>query len=101
MKEFSFYLFLLLFIYVKLEDIEIPINTIDDAININYIILNDENGNPLKFLLNPRSKKVVLFNSNTPTYRNLDSNNNENEEEDYLDLFKLKIQSTEPKTKIK
>ena len=94
MKEFSFYLFIFLFINVKLkEEFGITINTkeINDTI-INYIILNDEEGNnPLKFLLNPLSKFVVLFNSSTPSFRNLDSNNNENEEEDYLDLFKFKI----------
>ena len=92
MKEFSFYLFLLLFIYVKLEELELliknePDPVPEDNIAINYVEIGDKN-----FLLNPRSDKVVLFKTSpTPAFRNLESNNNEEIIEDYLDLLKLNI----------
>jgi len=92
MKEFSLYLFLLLFIYVKLEELELLIeNELDpeaeEDIVINYVKIDNK-----KFLLNPRSDKVVLFKtSSTPAFRNLESNNNEEIIEDYLDLLKLNI----------
>jgi hypothetical protein len=92
MKEFSLYLFLLLFIYVKLDDFEKeiknePVPILENNIAINYVNIGDKN-----FLLNPRSDKVVLFKtSSTPAFRNLESNNNEEIIEDYLDLLKLNI----------
>lgn len=92
MKEFSLYLFLLLFIYVKLEELELliknePDPVPEDNIAINYVEIGDKN-----FLLNPRSDKVVLFKTSpTPAFRNLESNNNEEIIEDYLDLLKLNI----------
>lgn len=92
MKEFSLYLFLLLFIYVKLEELELliknePDPVPEDNIAINYVEIGDKN-----FLLNPRSDKVVLFKTSpTSAFRNLESNNNEEIIEDYLDLLKLNI----------
>ena len=92
MKEFSLNLFLLLFIYVKLEELELliknePDPVPEDNIAINYVEIGDKN-----FLLNPRSDKVVLFKTSpTPAFRNLESNNNEEIIEDYLDLLKLNI----------
>lgn len=94
MKEFTFYLFLFLFINVKLDELELLIENesdpeSEDDIAINYVKINEKKN----FLLNPRSDKVVLFKtSTTPTFRNLESNNNEGIKEDYLDLLKLNIE---------
>ena len=61
MKEFSFYLFFLyLFFNVKSRELEYEIKKLEDkekGIIYNYIEFGDDS----KFILNPRSEKVVLF----------------------------------------
>ena len=83
MKEFSFYLFLFLFFNVKSKEYIYNISINDEnETNFNYIEFGER-----KFLLNPRSEKVVLF-INSTTMRNLKSKNNEN---DYFDFLKLTL----------
>ena len=83
MKEFSFYLFLFLFFNVKSKEYIYNISINDEnETNFNYIKFGEK-----KFLLNPRSEKVVLF-INSTTMRNLKSKNNEN---DYFDFLKLTL----------
>ena len=88
MKEISFYLFLFLFFIEKSKELKRDINKISDGDIIYNYIEFDENK---KFLLNPRSEKVVLF-TNSNTMRNLKSENNEI---DYFDFLKLKLNSND------
>ena len=88
MKEISFYLFLFLFFIEKSKELKRDINKISDGdIIYNYIEFDDGK----KYLLNPRSEKVVLF-TNSNTMRNLKSENNEI---DYFDFLKLKLNSND------
>ena len=83
MKEISFYLFLFLFFNVKSKEYIYNISINDEnETNFNYIKFGEK-----KFLLNPRSEKVVLF-INSTTMRNLKSKNNEI---DYFDFLKLTL----------
>jgi len=93
MKEFSFYLFLFLFFNVKSKEYIYNISINDEnETNFNYIKFGER-----KFLLNPRSEKVVIFN-NSNTMRNLKSENNEI---DYFDFIKLTLNNYHNKTIIK
>ena len=97
MKEIYFYLFLFLFLNVNLKEetftIENGFDSESDSdsesqIEINYIKIKEYNNNKeMKFLLNPRSNKVVIFTHSQPK-RNLKSN----VENDYLDHLKIEIQ---------
>ena len=88
MKEFSFYLFFLyLFFNVKSRELVYEIKKLEDkekGIIYNYIEFGDDS----KFILNPRSEKVVLF-QNIQTLQNLQSDKNEN---DYIDFLKLTLE---------
>lgn len=93
MKEFSFYLFLFLFFNVKSKEYNYNISINDEnETNFNYIKFGEK-----KFLLNPRSEKVVIFN-NSNTMRNLKSDKNEI---DYFDFIKLTLNNYHNKTIIR
>ena len=88
MKEISFYIFLFFLFIEKSRELKRDINKISDGETIyNYIEFDDGK----KYLLNPRSEKVVLF-TNSNTMRNLKSENNEI---DYFDFLKLKLNSND------
>ena len=85
MKEFSFYLFFLyLFFHVKSLELDYEIKKSDETKEIiyNYIEFGDK-----KFILNPRSEKVVLFKPFS-ILQNLQSDKNEI---DYFDFLKLTL----------
>ena len=88
MKEFSFYLFFLyLFFHVKSLELEYEIKKSENEQKkyfYNYIKLDDKN-----FLLNPRSEKVVLF-GNSQTFKILQSDKNEI---DYFDFLELELKN--------
>ena len=87
MKEFSFYLFFLyLFFKVKSLELEYEINKKNETndITINYIDIDSK-----KFILNPRSEKIVLF-KNSQTFKILQS---DIDEIDYFDILELKLNS--------
>ena len=89
MKEFSFYLFFLyLFFNVKSRELEYEIKKSDETKEIiyNYIEFGDK-----KFILNPRSEKVVLFKPFS-TLQNLQSDKNEI---DYFDFLKLTLEKND------
>ena len=86
MKEFSFYLFFL-YLFFKVKSLEYEIKKPDETKEIiyNYIDIDGK-----KFLLNPRSEKVVLF-GNCQTSKILQS---DNIEIDYFDFLKLEIENS-------
>jgi hypothetical protein len=85
MKEFSFYLFFL-YLFFKVKSLEYEIKSIEiNDIFYNYIDIDDK-----KFLLNPRSEKVVLF-GNCQTSKILQS---DNKEIDYFDFLRLEIENS-------
>ena len=96
MKEIYFYLFLFQFLNVNLKDVTFTIENGFDSesdsdsesqIEINYIKIKEYNNNKeMKFLLNPRSNKVVIF-----THSQHKRNIKYDVENDYLDHLKIVI----------